>query len=163
MNQENIKPKSAGLIKSQPFVSTALLIVLLGLVLYSVIGLIADEQADELFPKARDGVIELDSVDLTNSSSVPLIGSWQFYWEKLLSYEQISETTNTPVFASVPQAWLDMPTEDSEAKEFGYATYKLTVKVAQNTKQLALSLPTIGSAFRLYINDKLLAYGGVVG
>ncbi len=163
MKQENTKPKSPGLIKRQPFVSTALLIVLLGLVLYSVIGLIADEQADELFPKARDGVIELDSVDLTNSSSVPLIGSWQFYWEKLLSYEQISETTSTPVFASVPQAWLDMPTEGSEANEFGYATYKLTVKVAQNTKQLALSLPTIGSAFRLYINDKLLAYGGVVG
>jgi diguanylate cyclase (GGDEF)-like protein len=161
--QENIKAKPAKPIKSEPFVSLVVLIVLLGLVLYSVIGLVAEEQEDALFPKARGGIIDISSVDLTNSTSLPLSGNWLFYWEKLISYGQFSNITNTPALTRVPHTWIDISSENNQITKYGYATYKLNVKVAEHINQLALRVPTIGSAYRLYINEKLLAYGGEVG
>jgi diguanylate cyclase (GGDEF)-like protein len=131
--------------------------------MYSVINVLADEQQDKLFPKARGGIIELSDIDFTRSSSLPLSGKWSFYWKKLLSFEDLQRASEQAKFALVPHVWLDMPDESNEPKKYGYATYKVRVKVSPSTKQLALRVPAIGSAYKLYINDELLASGGEVG
>lgn len=131
--------------------------------MYSVINVLAVEQQDKLFPKARGGTIELSEVDFSHSTSVPLAGKWSFYWNEFLSYNDLQTPPEKDKFAAVPHAWLDMPDENDDAPKYGYATYKLNVNVSPTTEQLALRVPTIGSAYKLYINEKLLASGGEIG
>ena len=141
---------------------------LLALVLISVLNLLEGDQLDRQRPKAQEGVIDLMSIDFNRVSSVPLNGTWSFYWDQLLTHEQISsdsETVGTPKesYAKVPHIWLDMETDNGQERQFGFATYKLSVKLADASQALALKIPTIGTAFNLFINDQLITEVGTVG
>lgn len=170
---------SAKSIKDKTIVSFAMLTILLSLVIYSVFGMIKVNKQDELLPKVVNGAIDLSGVDFANSVSIPLEGGWRFYWQALLAEEQaliddkqqmstVSDKNEISIlgtnqYAVLPHAWLDLPSDNDEPKSYGFATYRLHVKVSDGVERLALRLPVIGSAHRVYINEKLLTEAGIVG
>lgn len=110
---------------------------------------------------------ERSVLDLTNwnpeQEIISLDGKWDFYWDKLLSYQQVQYIKpDCGVF--VPGTWDQYRAEHKTLSGEGVATYRLNVKT--NLKEgtvLALRMRTVSSAYKLYVNDSLVAQAGIVG
>lgn len=98
--------------------------------------------------------------NLKNNGIIKLDGTWDFYWNRLLSPEEIQSPLEKPDTNFVMDFW--------SSKGFsprGIATYRLILNLeGENTPStLGLELYSIYSAYRLYINGKLIASEGVLG
>lgn len=111
--------------------------------------------------KADKGVLDLTKTDL-NQSVLALDGSWEFYWGMLLSPEEITEAEKNRDFIDVPRTWNRYKINDKEISGDGYATYRLTI-YAQDNMRLGIKIPRIFTAYKLFVNGKILASAGVVG
>lgn len=101
------------------------------------------------------------TIDLSNNQNpiVNLNGIWVFYWGEFLSLDEIQKKQIT--FCDVPGNWISC---NSEKKGQGYATYYLKIRINEKwlNEELALYIPTIGTSYRIYINDKLYEEVGIV-
>lgn len=86
-------------------------------------------------------------IDLRNSSleSVSLKGEFAFAWQKVASPAQMKQSKD---FQTMPLEW----NKYGYAPQ-GYATYSLWVLLPPKKHKLALSLPNIATAYRLWLND----------
>lgn len=121
-------------------------------------------------PTAKEGVLDLRDVDLTNQK-VNLDGEWEFYWNELYERKNFTFNPNNRSTVSVPGIWnkeqiLRNLQDGKKTKEFvsgtGYSTYHLKILLKE---KLPLSLRTSsqGTAFYLYADGKKLISSGVVG
>lgn len=105
--------------------------------------------------------IENGYLDLSNypDSIINLNGKWGFYWLEFLSLSEIQE--KEPRYCHVPGNWIQC---NLEKKGQGYATYYLKIRIDENwiNQDLALYIPTIGTSYKIYINDKLYEEVGIV-
>ncbi|WP_042200862.1 ATP-binding protein [Paenibacillus camerounensis] len=112
-------------------------------------------------------------LDLTQHSiskqPVKLQGEWAFYWQELLSPEDIHNRLagrqTADRYINIPQSWLGYRLEGQALSGEGYATFRLVIRLSgqDRNEQLALELPSIFHAYRLWVNGKLLEEVGVVG
>ncbi len=127
------------------------------------------------FPKAEKGFLNLTNWDFSqfqnNNSLMTLDGEWEFYWEKWIHSEEFQnqEKINSidKTFILVPNSWNghNVNPERKEAKIIegdGYATYRLKFLVPKNLS-LSIQLPTMGTAYKFYINGKLFKEVGTLG
>lgn len=116
--------------------------------------------------RAVNGVIDLRAVDLKTSNPIRLDGQWEFYWHELLEPAAIRSRQNRPAlagFTAVPHTWANTVSNDEKLDGNGYATYRLVIKVAEDADVIALQIPTIYTAHKLWINGALAEEEGVVG
>ncbi len=118
---------------------------------------------DNPIPKPENGVLNLQNWNFAESGMLALDGEWDFYWNKLLSYQDL-KGIGQDRYAQVPETWDKYKKGHDFLPGVGYATYRLRV----NTKLpegalLALRLKTVSSAYTLFINDKPVAGAGRVG
>ncbi len=123
-----------------------------------------------IFPKAIKGVLDLREWNFSSVDSKPansiinLDGEWEFYWGKFLDPTSIT----TPIdFISVPSSWnghnIATNTDTPHIIDGdGYATYKLKI-LTKRTSGLSLQLPTMGTAYKFFVNGKLLTEVGHIG
>ncbi|MDX1902941.1 MAG: SpoIIE family protein phosphatase [Thermonemataceae bacterium] len=80
-----------------------------------------------------------------NIHYISLEGEWFFAWKKAL----------TPANAKKEKYFLALPSEWNKFgfSPQGYATYSLLLKLPQDSKNLALELPNVASAYRIWLND----------
>lgn len=112
-------------------------------------------------------------LDLTQHSisekPLKLQGEWEFYWQELLSPEDIhtrmagGQTADR--YINIPQSWLGYKLDGQELSGEGFATFRLVTRLSgqDRNEQLALRLPTIFHAYKLWVNGELLEEVGVVG
>ncbi|RIX50069.1 diguanylate cyclase [Paenibacillus nanensis] len=136
---------------------------LLILFLLSAVGLLAScapQNIDtvRLRPKAEAGV--LDMTGMAMNKSIALDGEWAFYWKKLLSPEQ-QEQRAPDTYVQVPSAWGANSAVDVE--RYGYATYALTVKHDRQAPHMGLLIPSISSAYTIWVNGERIWDNGRVG
>lgn len=108
-------------------------------------------------PKAKDGIIDLRNQSF--SDELPLDGEWLFYWNQLLSPDQVSANKGEPI--PFPKKWKDI--EGKNLPAFGCATYKLTVLLPKKDVPLRIAIPDVYTAYRLFLNGKTVAANGQVG
>jgi diguanylate cyclase (GGDEF)-like protein len=109
--------------------------------------------------KAIEGKLDLTEQHLENQV-YSLEGEWEFYWNQLVSpNELLNEQDKT--YIDVPSSWNRHPIKNSHAGN-GYATYRLTFKLP-NDGDFALKIPRISTAYKLWVNDTLIASAGTVG
>lgn len=109
--------------------------------------------------KAIEGKIDLTEQHLENQV-YSLEGEWEFYWNQLVSpNELLNEQDKT--YIDVPSSWNRHPIKNSYTGN-GYATYRLTFKLP-NDGDFALKIPRISTAYKLWVNDTLIASAGNVG
>ena len=89
-------------------------------------------------------------------------GQWAFYGKQLLTPEDITHSTNKS-YVMVPRSWNSYPASFGFKDGRGYATYQLTVIIPPTDKVLALRVPNIFSAYKLWVNGKEAASAGTVG
>ncbi len=113
--------------------------------------------------KPVHGRIDLRSWN-QGQESLNLSGNWDFYWNRFLTYQDlINDAPRPDLNAKVPEVWNNYRIQGKPLPGFGYATYRLKVINVPRGMPLALRIPTFSTAYRLFINDRLVAANGKVG
>ncbi len=104
----------------------------------------------------KKGIADLRTLEL-NERAVALSGEWAFVWNKLLSP---TDTAEIFTYYQFPQLWNDHLVASEQLSPQGYATYKLTVLLPKKRRELALFIPDMYCAYRLYLNGSVFAKNG---
>jgi two-component system, sensor histidine kinase len=123
---------------------------------------IAPSLFGNITPTAKKGILDLRSVNL-EKNTVLLNGEWGFYWKKLID-NQGSLSSAPDTYSGIPQLWNDISINGNKLTAQGYATYRLTILMPVQQRQLAAILvPDFYTSFRLFVNGKEVAHDGRVG
>jgi class 3 adenylate cyclase len=131
-----------------------------------------------IIPKAIKGVLDLRSWDFNyqnfrGTGIINLDGEWEFYWNEFLDptnivgAEYIQPLQDKINYISVPNSWNGhnvSPNNDIPhiIDGDGHATYRLKF-ITNQTSGLSIQLPTMGTAYKLFINGKLITMVGQIG
>ena len=139
------------------------LITLLVLAVLFVIGFSTLTKDHYTKPRIQKGIMDLTDWNPVSEVNLGLSGEWEFYWQKLLTYDELySDNLEPDLFAEVPKVWNSYNIDGKRLPGFGAATYRLQVKNAPENQELAIRMPTVSAAYKLYIDDKLKASNGRV-
>ena len=110
---------------------------------------------------SRSGLLDLAQWDPGRDGFLSLSGEWDFYWDRFLSWDELQDPNlQADVKAKVPGVWNDYEINGSSLPGFGYATYRLKVINAKEDQLIAFRVPSESTAYRMYINDRLVASTG---
>ena len=146
--------------------------ILLQLAVVIAVGLIASFTIVSA-PDSPSILSEGGRLDLTQAQvskdPMHLQGEWTFYWQELLSPEDIQGRMESgehqDQYITIPSSWLGYPMDGQKLTSEGFATYRLMIELSEQDRneRLALRLPTIFHAYKLWINGELLTEVGRVG
>ena len=138
-------------------------VAVIGFFMLSVIALFYSAQhSSQHIMHAKNGVIDI-STAVEKNHSVNLNGEWLFFYNEFLSNEQIQSRHSQAQSINVPGYWKLEQFDKQANSTKGYGTYHLQVTLGKATESLAISLPVIGSAYRLYVDNELQLSVGEVG
>jgi signal transduction histidine kinase/ActR/RegA family two-component response regulator len=118
-----------------------------------------DIAAQQSAPRAEHGVLDLRGTAVS-TQNVALKGEWRLYWNKLLSP---GDTAGPSEYVDFPKLWTKTEWKNQPLPSQGYATYTLDVLLPADHVPLALDIPHVYTAYRLYANGQLLADNGRPG
>ncbi len=115
-------------------------------------------------PRAEGGVLDTERWDFGKNGPVSLDGEWEFYWNRLLSPGDFTPPRTPDTFIQVPGTWngTEIPGVGRITGK-GYATYRLTVKIGGNARNLGLKILDAATSYRLWVNGIPVASNGIVG
>ncbi len=99
------------------------------------------------WPEPKNGVLDLAAWDSSAGTLLRLNGEWEFH-QGLLSYGEFPATA-LPNIEAVPHRW-----NEGHART---ATYRIVIRNAPLGEPFALKLGSTSMAYRLYVNDRVLA------
>ncbi|WP_127532966.1 sensor domain-containing diguanylate cyclase [Paenibacillus kobensis] len=134
-----------------------LMVMVIGVTI--ILGVMASAANAASADRAVRGLLELPQ---QSSDSVTLDGQWAFYWKRLLSPEEMGKAAPDG-FAEVPAAWNKSKLPGGRPSTNGYATYTLHIEHTEPGKVWALDMPPLPSAYKLWVNGKLLVSSGTLG
>jgi len=107
--------------------------------------------------QVENGKADLTSYRFDKKASVPLSGTWEFYWNKLL----------TPADFKIPQKaeWINVPGSWHYQKDYaicGVATYRIHLQLPEIQSGLVLYFPIVNASAKVWINDTLAEETGIV-
>jgi diguanylate cyclase (GGDEF)-like protein len=106
---------------------------------------------------AYEGRADLSSVDLRDMGRVNLDGEWEFYWDQFLTPDDFNAGNNfNGMRIKMPGLWSQFSEENSSIKQTGRATFRLVVNMNRKYDTLSLFVPVLGSAYRIWIDGKLV-------
>ncbi len=110
------------------------------------------------------GFLDLSSWDFEEDGLVNLNGPWEFYWEQLLESgdPELNDSIRAE-YISVPGGWATKGSEGTEYPEFGYATYRLRIKVPDKHSDYSFIFMSIFTSARLWVNGSFSFENGKVG
>lgn len=100
------------------------------------------------------------------SELLKLDGSWEFYWNQLYAPEDFEKRSNIrKSYIEIPHGTNGYILSDGRIENTGHATYRLTVHFPKEEigSIKALYIPSLGSAYTLWVNGEVTARNGVVG
>lgn len=114
-------------------------------------------------PRARQGVLDLSRQDFGAGHSVPLEGEWGARWNRLLSPGGIPEGSLPDTVFAFPGYWNDARHGGRAIGAFACGTFTLEILLPDTLRHLAIEIPDVLTAGRLYANGELIAESGRVG
>ncbi|MFD2381072.1 ATP-binding protein [Paenibacillus xanthanilyticus] len=115
-------------------------------------------------PVAKEGVIDLRNWSFLDQGSLNLSGEWALFDHRLLGpVESAYQPESAVAYAAVPQSWNSYPASFGLQSGQGYATYRLKVLLTPSDRLLAIRVPNIFSAYKLWVDGRMLASEGEVG
>ncbi|WP_110428828.1 diguanylate cyclase [Glaciecola sp. KUL10] len=144
--------------------SVWILMGLLALVFLMVVSLLNSDLRDDQLPKIKAGHLDISTINLASEQSIPLEGDWHFYWNTLVDASQgyTESKSIQPSTLYAPNSWTAQIFDGVKLPSKGYATYRTRIKLDRLYQHLAIKIPSMGTAYRLYIGEYLLAEGGIV-
>jgi len=149
--------------KKQSAFKLLLVVALLAVVAVLFNGIVGQTINKTDVPKPQQGKLDLAEWSPHQNALLKLNGEWEFYWQKLLTYDAFYDNGLKPdMLAKVPSVWNDYKLKGKSLPGFGYATYRLKVENAPKGQALAIRMPTVSTAYNLYINNTKIASNGRV-
>ncbi|MCE5189135.1 MAG: histidine kinase [Eubacteriales bacterium] len=108
-------------------------------------------------PKAVDGTIDLSRWKQT--SVIEFAGEWEFYWNRLLSGEQIRTVGEEFSIVEAPSVWTNYSSL-GKLPAYGCATYRVHMTGVQAGVKYGVRIQNMATVYRLYVNDELIAQNG---
>lgn len=108
-------------------------------------------------PKAEKGILDLSNWDFDTDGMVRLDGEWEIYWGEILDTQEIRDRIlggETPNYYQVPGDW------KAHGKQFGAATYRLTVKFPEDTSIIGIKTSVIRMSNHIHVNGLDVGYSG---
>ncbi|MCB1144393.1 MAG: GAF domain-containing protein [Leptospiraceae bacterium] len=124
-------------------------------------------------PKAEKGTLDLKTWNFSTNAPVQLSGEWIFQRKKFLNPSLSTEAKEVNSYLNVPGAWISDLSDPNDSDRLGYGTYFLRIKLPEFCKNpsdclenkppdLMLSLPSIYTSYRLYLNGRYRGGEGMV-
>ena len=146
--------------------------ILLHIVAVIIVGLVTSfvvvSTPDSPKIQSEEGILDLTRVHV-NKNPLTLQGEWAYYWQELLSPEDIRSRMESGEkadrYINIPSSWLGYPMDGQELNGTGFATFRLVIELSEQDRneRLALRMPTIFHAYKLWVNGELLTEVGAVG
>lgn len=118
-------------------------------------------------PGAIQGELNLRQHSLQTGGPVLLNGEWSFNWNRLITSDEYDSLASKqpPHYVTVPATWTHYAIADQPLPGHGYATYRLVVRLHEDdqARMLSLYMPSIATAYDLWVNGEWLAGNGKVG
>ncbi|UUZ82328.1 hypothetical protein LJK88_49425 [Paenibacillus sp. P26] len=114
-------------------------------------------------PRAVDGVLDLRGYAFGQKDIVTLNGMWDFYWRWPLTPGKLQPIPRRAFICPYPNPGTRCSRGCRTIPAAGYATYHLRILLDKQTPELAVKMPTIRTAYRMWVNDMPVAAVGVVG
>ncbi|MBF0350551.1 MAG: response regulator [SAR324 cluster bacterium] len=113
---------------------------------------------------ASQGVLDLTGYDFDQSGLLKFKGEWEFYWNQLLSPEDFLNSSPVKTgWMHLPGIWNDYELDGKKLSGLGYATYRLKIKVSSTEPVYAVKMLSVATAYKLWVNGKLMASAGETG
>lgn len=137
--------------------------LVVALLIAGLIGAVGADRGGASSPPApRNGKLDLAGWEPSRHGPLSLAGEWDFYWKRFVLFDGLSRPGPQPdLKAPVPSVWNRYELGGAKLPGFGYATYRLKVVNAVQGMSLALRVPTMSTAYRLFVGDRLVAWSGV--
>lgn len=111
----------------------------------------------------KNGLLNLSAEQYQHSGIASMSGEWQFYWNEFVPFDQ-SDSRKPDLLADVPNSWIFYTLGGAHLDGKGYATYRLHVKtVDPEDTIMAVKMPTLSSAYEMYVDEELIASNGRIG
>jgi diguanylate cyclase (GGDEF)-like protein len=107
-----------------------------------------------------DGIFDFSDWNV-NDGVVSLAGRWAFHWQQQLSPQEW-QTLEAPWF-DLPATWDKKGASQKVYDGQGFATFTAKLINLPSGIRWGLIIPEQSTAFRLFINDDLVAEGGIAG
>ncbi len=120
------------------------------------------------YPVAEKGGLDLTNVDLADRA-VPLNGEWEFYPGRLLTpqdFSLLSETDDLKQqrkYTQIPAIWNKNLVPGKSNSPYGYATYRLILKLSGTNTILGIKTSNIRTANRIFVNGREIGRDGITG
>ncbi|WP_431030536.1 sensor histidine kinase [Lysinibacillus sp. LZ02] len=117
-------------------------------------------------PVAQNGKMDLQQwIPSPSSENISLKGEWAFYWNALLTPDQLQISQIQPSYVKTPSEWSNLSVDGKPLPNEGFATYHLVIDLHTEAinQPLALQVPSSSSAYKVWVNNQLLATSGTVG
>ncbi|MFZ5940630.1 MAG: ATP-binding protein [Bacteroidota bacterium] len=97
-----------------------------------------------------------------------LSGTWEFYWEQLLTPADFSQpdAPHPDLLVAVPSYWSGYKLNGKKLSRFGYGSYRLRILLPPlpgDKDTLALLIPVFDTSYELFLNGKKVASNGKTG
>ncbi len=118
--------------------------------------------------EAVRGRLDLRKWDCNRDGPVELSGDWEFHWGVLVEPDRLDERVQCSSYLRVPGLWNGRIEQGRLLSGDGCATYRLSIMLpaavsGTGMKRLAVMVPDLGTAYRLYLDGVPAGAGGVVG
>jgi len=123
------------------------------------------EANQKVIPIATNGIIDASEWDFENDGIIKLNGQWEFYWGEFFKHNDFIDE-NQPInknYIDALKYWNNLEIDGKKLPSFGYATYRLQIKINPKYKSQIFGFKTNGqsSAYTLYIDDKPILSNGI--
>lgn len=111
------------------------------------------------------GYLDLSELKMINERYVKLDGEWEFYWNSLLEPSDFEngEAIEPTGYIKVPGVWNGYQINEQRLGGTGYATYRLVVSLPYENFFYTLSVSSMATAYRMWINGECILSNGIVG
>lgn len=114
--------------------------------------------------KIHSGFLDLSNLDsMESNQSIPLGGEWKFIPDQFIDPVSIEKNLGEALNISTYRSWNNQILgTNSERKGFRFGTYYLKILIPEsNSSNYSLKIPYISSAYRIYINNRMIEVIGL--
>lgn len=100
----------------------------------------------------KSAYANLEGYDLSDIGSISLAGEWEFYWDKHLVTEGLTQET-PDLYTDIPSAWTAYKINGQKLPGSGRASYKATVENIKSTESILVSVSNLPGRCKVFIDD----------
>jgi hypothetical protein len=132
------------------------------LLLFTAISIFGSNTNDTVNINVNQGVLDISDWNFKQNGIITLNGQWEFYWNQLLDPNYF-HTSKNKKYIKLPGVWNRYLYDNECLLGKGFATFRIRIKNKIKNEKLGLRVHFHFTAYKLWINNNLLAQNGNVG